>query len=256
MLVSILCALVGSWVVLRGMAFMSDAISHGMLPGIAVAYLVGADLLIGAALSAIVMICGISWVSRSSELPEDTGIGLLFAGMLALGVVVVSRSSSFAVDLTAFLFGNVLAATEADVWWLTTATLVAAAVTVVCYRPFVALVFDRRKALTLGLRPRLAHLAMLALVVLAVVASFRVVGTLLVFGLLIAPSAAAYLFGRSIAATMGIAVLLGWSATAVGLLVSWHGDTAAGATIAGIAVLQFFLIGAGRSVLHRLRLRY
>ncbi|NLE82177.1 MAG: metal ABC transporter permease [Rhodococcus sp.] len=255
MLVSILCALVGTWVVLRGMAFMSDAVAHGMLPGIAVSYLVGANLLVGAAVSALVMIFGISWVSKDSELSEDTGIGLLFAGMLALGVVIVSRSSSFAVDLTGFLFGDVLSATQTDVWWLVAATALAAAVSALCYRPFVALVFDPRKAHTLRLGPRGAHVAMLALVVLAVVASFQVVGTLLVFGLLIAPSATAYLFGRSIGQTVGIAALLGWSATFIGLLVSWHGDTAAGATIAGIAVLQFFLAGAARSALRTLHLR-
>ncbi|KAF0959474.1 zinc ABC transporter permease AztB [Rhodococcus sp. T7] len=253
MLVSVLCGLVGTWVVLRGMAFMSEAISHGMLPGVAVAYLAGANLLAGAAASAVVMILGVAWVSKTSRLSEDTGIGLLFVGMLALGVVIVSRARSFAVDLTAFLFGDVLSATLGDLVWLTAAAAVAGIVSVIAYRPFVALVFDERKAHTLGLRPRWAHLALLALVVLAVVASFRIVGTLLVFGLLVAPSATAALFGRSIGATMAIAVLLGWSATLTGLIVSWNADTAAGATIAGIAVLQFFVAAVVRSASRRLR---
>ncbi|MFC9767651.1 zinc ABC transporter permease AztB [Rhodococcus jostii] len=253
MLVSVLCGLVGTWVVLRGMAFMSEAISHGMLPGVAVAYLAGANLLVGAAASAVVMILGVAWVSKNSRLSEDTGIGLLFVGMLALGVVIVSRARSFAVDLTAFLFGDVLSATRGDLLWLAAAAAVAGIVSVIAYRPFVALVFDERKAHTLGLQPRWAHLALLALVVLAVVASFRIVGTLLVFGLLVAPSATAALFGRSIGATMAIAVLLGWSATFAGLIVSWNADTAAGATIAGIAVLQFFVAALARSAARRLR---
>ncbi|MDV6240586.1 zinc ABC transporter permease AztB [Rhodococcus opacus] len=253
MLVSVLCGLVGTWVVLRGMAFMSEAISHGMLPGVAVAYLAGANLLLGAAASAVVMILGVAWVSKNSRLSEDTGIGLLFVGMLALGVVIVSRARSFAVDLTAFLFGDVLSATRGDLVWLAVAAAVAGIVSVIAYRPFVALVFDERKAHTLGLQPRWAHLALLALVVLAVVASFRIVGTLLVFGLLVAPSATAALFGRSIGATMAIAVLLGWSATFAGLIVSWNADTAAGATIAGIAVLQFFVAALARSAARRLR---
>ncbi|KXF56020.1 ABC transporter permease [Rhodococcus sp. SC4] len=253
MLVSVLCGLVGTWVVLRGMAFMSEAISHGMLPGVAVAYLAGANLLVGAAASAVVMILGVAWVSKNSRLSEDTGIGLLFVGMLALGVVIVSRARSFAVDLTAFLFGDVLSATRGDLIWLAAAAAVAGIVSVIAYRPFVALVFDERKAHTLGLQPRWAHLALLALVVLAVVASFRIVGTLLVFGLLVAPSATAALFGRSIGATMAIAVLLGWSATFAGLIVSWNADTAAGATIAGIAVLQFFVAALARSAVRRLR---
>ena len=253
MLVSVLCGLVGTWVVLRGMAFMSEAISHGMLPGVAVAYLAGANLLLGAAASAVVMILGVAWVSKNSRLSEDTGIGLLFVGMLALGVVIVSRARSFAVDLTAFLFGDVLSATRGDLIWLAAAAAVAGIVSAIAYRPFVALVFDERKAHTLGLQPRWAHLALLALVVLAVVASFRIVGTLLVFGLLVAPSATAALFGRSIGATMTIAVLLGWSATFAGLIVSWNADTAAGATIAGIAVLQFFVAALARSAARRLR---
>ncbi|MFC8181454.1 zinc ABC transporter permease AztB [Rhodococcus sp. NPDC057297] len=253
MLVSILCALVGTWVVLRGMAFLSDAVSHGMLPGVAIAYLLSANLLIGAAVSAVVMIGGVAWVSRNSRLSEDTGIGLLFVGMLALGVVIVSRARSFAVDLTSFLFGDVLSATYADLVFLVVAAAVALVVSVVAYRPFVAMVFDERKAHTFGFRPRLAHVVLLALVVLAVVASFRIVGTLLVFGLLVAPSATAYLFGRSIVQSMIIATLLGWSATITGLLVSWHANTAAGATIAGLAVLQFFLVAMGKSVLSRTR---
>ncbi|MCJ0893707.1 zinc ABC transporter permease AztB [Rhodococcus sp. ARC_M5] len=247
MLVSILCALVGTWVVLRGMAFLSEAVSHGMLPGVAVAYLLSANLLVGAAISAVAMIGGVAWVTRNSRLSEDTGIGLLFVGMLALGVVIVSRARSFATDLTSFLFGDVLSATYADLVFLVVASAVALAVSVLAYRPFVALVFDERKAHTFGFRPRLAHIVLLALVVLAVVASFRIVGTLLVFGLLVAPSATAYLFGRSIAVSMIIATLLGWSATVFGLLVSWNADTAAGATIAGLAVLQFFVVAAARS---------
>lgn len=242
LLVSVLCGLVGTWVVVRGMAFMSEAVSHGMLPGVAIAYLIGANLLLGAAASAVAMILGVAWVTKRSKLPEDTGIGLLFVGMLALGVVIVSRERSFAIDLTAFLFGDVLSATFDDLIWLGCAVLLAAFVSALAYRPFVALVFDERKAMTLGMRPQLAHVLMLALVVLAVVASFRIVGTLLVFGLLIAPSATAMLFRRSIAVTMAVAVLLGASATFFGLVVSWHANTAAGATIAGLAVLQFFVV--------------
>lgn len=247
MLVSMLCALVGTWVVLRGMAFLSEAVSHGMLPGVALAYLLSANLLVGAAISAVAMIGGVAWVTRNSRLSEDTGIGLLFVGMLALGVVIVSRSRSFATDLTSFLFGDVLSATYADLVFLVVASAVALAVSVLAYRPFVALVFDERKAHTFGFRPRLAHIVLLALVVLAVVASFRIVGTLLVFGLLVAPSATAYLFNRSIAVSMIIATLFGWSATVLGLLVSWNADTAAGATIAGLAVLQFFVVAGVRS---------
>ncbi|ADB33123.1 ABC-3 protein [Kribbella flavida DSM 17836] len=240
-LVSLICALAGTWVVLRGMAFLGDAMAHGMLPGVAVASLLGGNLLVGAAVSAAAMALGVAAVARAARLSQDTGIGLLFVGMLSLGVIIVSRSQSFAVDLTGFLFGDVLAVRPADLTHLAIALVLALAVSVVGYRPFFALAFDERKAHTLGLRPRLAHIALLSLLTLAIVASFQVVGTLLVFGLLIAPPAAALPWARRIPLIMAGAACFGVSATFLGLLLSWHAGTAAGATIAGVAVLQFLL---------------
>ncbi|MEU6019101.1 zinc ABC transporter permease AztB [Streptomyces sp. NPDC047515] len=240
-LVSLICALAGTWVVLRGMAFFGDAMSHGMLPGIALASLLGGNLLLGAAVSAVVMALGVSVVGRSPRLSQDTSIGLLFVGMLSLGVIIVSRSQSFAVDLTGFLFGDVLAVRSADLAHLMGALVIALLISVLGYRPFVALAFDERKAHTLGLRPRIAHAALLALLTLAIVASFHVVGTLLVFGLLIAPPAAVLPWARRIPVIMIGAACLGMSATFVGLLLSWHLHTAAGATIAATAVIQFLL---------------
>jgi ABC-type Mn2+/Zn2+ transport system permease subunit len=240
-LVSLVCALVGTWVVLRGMAFLGDAVSHGLLPGVALASLTGQSILLGAAVSAGVMVAGISLIGRSPQLSRDTAIGLLFVGMLSVGVIVVSHSDSFAVDLTGFLFGDVLAVGPADMAQLAVALAVAAVVSLLGHRAFVALAFDPRKARTLGLRPALAHAVLLALVTLAIVASFRVVGTLLVFGLLIAPPAAAVLWARRVGTIMLGAAAVGCAATVLGLVVSWHGGTAAGATIAAVAVALFFL---------------
>lgn len=240
-LVSAVCAVVGTWVVLRGMAFIGDAMSHGMLPGVAIASLTGVNLLIGAAISAGVMALGVTALGRSRRLSEDTTIGLLFVGMLASGVIIVSHSRSFAVDLTGFLFGDVLAVGSGDLVGLAITLLVVGAVALAGHRSFTALTFDVRKAHTLGLRPRLANAVLLGLVTLTIVASFRVVGTLLVFGLLIAPAAAALFWSRRITTIMLIAALLGIAATVGGLLVSWHWGTAAGATIAAGAVLLFFL---------------
>ncbi|WP_232667977.1 zinc ABC transporter permease AztB [Pseudonocardia sp. TRM90224] len=249
-LVSLICALAGTWVVLRGLAFLGDAMSHGMLPGVAVASLTGQNLLVGAGISAAVMVLGVSALGRSRQLSRDTGIGLLFVGMLSVGVIVVSHSRSFAVDLTAFLFGDVLAVGSADLLQLAIAVLIAAVVSVLGHRAFVAMSFDVRKAATLGLRPGLAHGVQLALVTLAIVASFRVVGTLLVFGLLIAPPAAALFWATRIPMVMAGAALIGVLATVVGLVVSWHAGTAAGATIAAAAVALFF-VSAAASALHR-----
>lgn len=250
-LVSLICATTGTWVVLRGMTFLGDAMSHGMLPGVALASLYGGNLLAGAAVSAAVMAGGVTVLGRSRRISQDTGIGLLFVGMLSLGVIIVSRSQSFAVDLTGFLFGDVLAVREQDLVNLTVALGAATLVSVLGYRSFLALVFDERKAHTLGLRPRLAHGALLGLVTLAIVTSFHVVGTLLVFGLLIAPPAAALPWARRVPAVMCGAALFGVSATFVGLLLSWHLRTAAGATIAAVAVLLFFLSASAAGLRRR-----
>lgn len=246
LLVSCLCALAGTWVVVRGMAFLGDAMAHGMLPGVAVASLLGGNLLLGAAFSAGAMAVGVSALGRSRRFSADTGIGLLFVGMLALGVIIVSRSQSFAVDVTGFLFGDVLGIRGRDLAYLAVALGIAGVIVVLGHRAFVALAFDPRKAATLGLRPRLAQAALLALVTLAIVASFHIVGTLLVFGLLIAPPAAALYWANRIPLVMALAALFGMFATVSGLLVSWHAGTAAGATIAAVAVGLFF-VSAGLS---------
>ncbi|WP_336210168.1 zinc ABC transporter permease AztB [Nonomuraea sp. LPB2021202275-12-8] len=240
-LVSLLCALAGTWVVMRGMAFLGDAMSHGMLPGVALAALLGASPVLGALAAAVAMAAGVTALGRLRRMSQDTAIGLLFAGMLALGVIIVSRSDSFAVDLTGFLFGDVLAVRDRDLGHLAAALAVAALVSLLGHRMFVALAFDPRKARTLGMRPRLAHALLLGLVTLAIVASFHVVGTLLVFGLLIAPPAAMALWARRIPVIMAGAALLGVGAAVAGLLVSWHLGTAAGATIAAVAVALFFV---------------
>jgi zinc/manganese transport system permease protein len=240
-LVSAICASAGTWVVLRGMAFLGDAMSHGLLPGVALAALLGGNLMVGAVASAVVMTAGVTALGRTPRLSQDTGIGLLFVGMLSLGVIIVSRSQSFAVDLTGFLFGDVLAVRQQDLLVLAAALLATLAVSVLGHRAFLALAFDERKAHTLGLRPRLAHAVLLGLLGLAIVASFHIVGTLLVLGLLIAPPAAALPWARSVRGIMTLAALLGATATFGGLLLSWHLSTAAGATVAALAVSLFFL---------------
>ncbi|MFE9346735.1 zinc ABC transporter permease AztB [Streptomyces olivaceus] len=250
-LVSAICALAGTWVVLRGMAFLGDAMSHGLLPGVAVAALLGGNLLVGAVASAAVMAAGVTALGRTPRLSQDTGIGLLFVGMLSLGVIIVSRSQSFAVDLTGFLFGDVLAVREQDLYLLGGALLVALLVAVLGHRAFLALAFDPRKAHTLGLRPKLAHAVLLVLLGLAIVASFHIVGTLLVLGLLIAPPAAALPWASSVRGVMVLAALLGVTATFAGLLLSWHLSTAAGATVSAVAVALFFLSHSASALRHR-----
>lgn len=251
-LAAVTCSLIGTWVVIRGMSFMGDALAHGVLPGIAVAFIVGVDVAIGAFVSAIVMVLGINLVNRASRLSTDTGIGLLFVGMLALGVVIISRTQSFTGDLTSFLFGSVLGIADGDLWIQSIALVATLVAVVVFHRMFLALSFNAQKAAALGLRPRLAHVVMLTLVAIAIVASFRTVGTLLVFGLLIAPPATAALVVRRIPAMMAASCAIGVASVAIGLVLTYHLDTAAGATMAGTAVAVFFLVLAGRELVARL----
>src|SRR3972149_2037849 len=223
----------GTWVVLRRLAFMGDALAHGILPACAAALLIGIGPVIGALGAAVVMIGAIALIHRTTRLGEDTAIGLLFVGMLALGVIVISRSHSFAVDLAA--------------------VLVVAGV-VLFYRPLLALAFNEQKAEALGMRPRLANLVMLGLITVAVVSSFQAVGALLVFGLLVAPPATAILIARRVPVVMGVAMLLGFAEVVGGLLISFHANTATGATVSALAVGGFFVVLAGTRAVARLRL--
>lgn len=254
-LAAITCSLVGTWVVIRGMSFMGDALAHGVLPGIAVAFIVGIDVAIGAFVSAIVMVLGINLVNRASRLSTDTGIGLLFVGMLALGVVIISRTRSFTGDLTSFLFGSVLGIASADLWVQTAAALLTLVAVLLFHRMFLALSFNPQKAAALGLRPRLAHVVMLTLIAIAVVASFRAVGTLLVFGLLVAPPATAALVVRRVPAMMALSCAIGVASVTLGLVFTYHFDTAAGATMAGTTVAVFFIVLVVREIATRLRRR-
>jgi ABC-type Mn2+/Zn2+ transport system permease subunit len=245
----------GTWVVLRRLAFMGDALAHGIVPGVAVALLIGMDPVLGALAAALVMIGAISLIHRTTRLGEDTAIGLLFVGMLAIGVIVISRTRSFAVDLVAVLFGDVLGVTVGDLWLQVGAAILVLLGVVIFYRPLLTLAFNEQKAEALGMRPRLANLVMLGLITVAVVSSFRAVGALLVFGLLVAPPATAVLVARRVPVVMGVAMLLGFVEVAAGLLVSYHADTASGATVAGLAVAVFFVVLVITRVTGRMRRR-
>lgn len=235
-LVAVLCGVVGTWVVLRGMAFLGEALAHGMLPGVALATVLGVPVLIGGAASAAAMSLGIAALQRRGRLSYDTSIGLLFVAMLALGVIVISHSGSFATDATSILFGDILAITPVDIGLLAAAAGVGLIVAAAFHRPLVALALDPRIAAVLGLGPRSAQAALVGLVTLAVVASYQAVGSLLVVGLLLAPAVAAGHWTTRIPTRMLLASILGAASVLVGLLVSWHAATAAGASVAGTAI--------------------
>ncbi|MBI2855066.1 MAG: metal ABC transporter permease [Chloroflexi bacterium] len=241
-LVSVSCAVAGTFIVLRGLAFIGDALAHGVLPGIAVAILVGFPGMIGAAIGAVFMIGGITLITQRSRLSSDTAIGLLFIGMLSLGVAIVSRSSSFSGDLTRILFGEILGISMTAILIQLVATVVIAATATVCSRPFMLLSFDPEQAQVAGFSVRLYHNIMLLMIAATVVVSFQTVGTLLVFGMLIAPAGAGALLARRIQIMMAWAILFGVLSTYIGLLISYHFDLAAGAAITLVTVVIFFVV--------------
>lgn len=233
-------SVVGTWVVLRGLSFLGDALAHGVLPGIAVAFSLGIDTTIGALVAAGLMVTGINLVRNNSPLPEDTSIGILFVGFLALAVVIMSSSTgSYTGDLNRFLFGSITGVDSADLVRQGVAAAVSVGGVAIFYRALLVMTFDETQARLLGLRPRLAHAALLALLAVSIVASFRTVGSLLVFSFLIAPPATATLLVRRVPVMMGLAVLLGALAVVIGLLISFHHDTAGGASMALVSVTIF-----------------
>lgn len=233
---------VGTWVVLRGMSFFGEALAHGVLPGLAIAFIVGGDTTVGALIAALVMVTGINLIRHRSPLPDDSSIGLLYVGFLALAVVILSTNSgAYAGDLTRFLFGSITGVTNSD---LLRQVIIAGIILigiVVLHRAFLVMTFDEVQASLMGLRPRLAHAALLGLLAIAIVASFQAVGNMLVFAFLVAPPSTAAMLARRIPAIMALAAVLGTVSVVVGLLISYHHNTAAGATMA-LGTVVFFLV--------------
>jgi ABC-type Mn2+/Zn2+ transport system permease subunit len=239
-LVSITCGIVGTFIVLRGLAFIGDALAHGVLPGIAIAILLGIPGMIGASLGAVLMIGGISLITRRSRLSSDTAIGLLFVGMLALGVVIVSRSTTFTGDIVRVLFGEILGINKEALLLQVLATLIIAGTAFICYRPFLLLCFNPEQAQVSGFSSSLYHNIMLAMIAVAVIISFQTVGTMLVFGMLLAPAGAGALIARRIEGMMAWGALIGALSVYTGLLLSYHFNLAAGSSIVLVATLLFF----------------
>jgi ABC-type Mn2+/Zn2+ transport system permease subunit len=248
MLVGVLCGTVGCFVVVRGTALLAESVAHGVLPGVAVAVLATAGtsgdpdraaVLAGALAGGVATAGGTALILRRTRLREDTATAVMFVLMLALGVVLISRVEGFAVDLTAFLFGDVLGVPGWEVALTAALTAAVLAVLWALYRPFVLVSFDRRRAASLGVPVERTELALMLLLAVAVVVGFTVVGALLVLGLLIAPPAAAALLTRRLPAMMAVSAAIAAASGPVGLLVSWHLEVAAGASIVLVAVAAF-----------------
>jgi ABC-type Mn2+/Zn2+ transport system permease subunit len=253
-LAGVMSSIVGTWLVLRGMSFFGDAFVHGVVPGIAAAVVFDINPLIGAAVAAGVMVIAIEAVNRQTVLSEDTAIGLLFVGMLALGVVLISRLDSYTGSLTSILFGDALGVTTGNLIGQAILAVVIITAATVLYRPLLALSFNADKAKLLGMHPGRAHAALLILIAAAVIGSYQSVGTLLVFGLLVGPPATAALLSRTVPQMMLISVVIALFSVWLGLTLSYHLNTAGSATMAIVPVVLFFIvlvITKVRQALHR-----
>lgn len=239
------CGLIGTWIVLRGLTFIGDALAHGVVPGLAVSAVLGISPVIGAVVSAAVMVAGITAVQRRARFGADTAIGLLFVGMLSVGVLVLSRSSTFAGDLTSFLFGGITSIRNGDLILGAVVAALVLATTVIGYRAFLVLSFNESAAKVMGLRPGLTHAVMLILVTATIVASFKAVGSLLVFALITAPAATAVQVVRRVPLVLVASVVFAEIAVVIGLLIAWHADLAPGAAIATTAVVMFLVVLVG-----------
>jgi manganese/iron transport system permease protein len=241
LLVGGVCAVIGCYVVLRSMAFLGDALAHAILPGVAIAYLLGVNLLLGALAMAILVALGIGLISRGGALKEDTAIGILFAAALSLGVVLISSVRTFAVDLSHILFGNLLGVTSVDLWLTAGLSLIVLITIVACYKEFLVVSFDPVLAATLRLPAAFLRGLMLVLLALTVVVSLQAVGVGLAAAMLVTPAATAYLLTRRLPVMMIVSAGLGLLSSLVGLYASYYLNIASGAAIVLSATMLFLL---------------
>ena len=240
-IIGILCAVVGCYVVLRSMAFLGDALAHAILPGIAVAYLLGGSLIVGALVAAIIVALSIGFFSRGGTIREDTAIGILFAAALSLGVALISSIRTYAVDLSHILFGNILGVSSADLWGVIILSGLVLATLIILYRPFLVVSFDPVLAKTLRLPAEALRNLILVLLAVTIVVSMQTVGIGLVAAMLVTPAAAAYLLTHRLPSMMVMAGLIGGLSSVIGLYLSYYLNIASGAAIVLVATVFFLL---------------
>lgn len=257
-IVGILCAVIGCYVVLRGMAFMGDAMAHAILPGVAIAYLLKGNLLIGALVAAIVVALGISLFSKAGTIKEDTAIGIFFAAALSLGIAIISGIRSYAVDLSHILFGNLLGVSISDLWITGVLSLIVIAAIIILYKPFLVISFDPVLAATLRMPANLLRSLLLVLIALSVVISMQTVGVGLVAAMLVTPGATAYLLVRRLPRMLLLSAALGALSSIGGLYLSFYLNIASGAAIVLFATFFFilaYLFAPERGILIQRKLR-
>lgn len=245
-LVAAICALVGTYVVLRGLAFVGDALAHAAFPGVVIAYLLKGNIYLGAMVFAVATALGIGLVSRRSRVSYDTAIGILFAGAFALGVLLMSTIQGYTVDLFSFLFGNVLGISRRDLLLVGLLGALVVLTVVLLYKELLLLSFDPIVAEAMGYPVQALNYLLLGLIALTIVISIQAVGIILVVALLVTPSATAYLVTDRFFRMMLLGILLAVLAAVVGLYLSYYLNVASGAAIVLVSTCLFFLVLATR----------
>lgn len=255
-IVGVVCPVLGAYVVLRGMAFFGDALAHIILPGVAIAYLLGWPLGLGALITGILAALGIGALSQRREIKEDTAMGIVFASAFALGVALLSTQRSYAVDLSHILFGNLLGVSSVDLWLMAGLAVLVFVVVVAFYKEFLVLSFDPVLAVTLRLPVTFLKNLLLVLIAVVIVTSLQAVGVTLVLAMLVTPAASAYLLTRRLPAMMALGATLGALGAVVGLYLSYYWNLASGPAIVLTETVVFFLVllfGPRRGLLWRRR---
>src|SRR5690625_5119444 len=218
--VGIICGVIGSFIVLRGMALMGDAISHAVLPGVAISYLLGVNYFYGAVVTGILTALGIGAICQNSRIKSDSSIGIVFSAAFALGYILISQDKS-ASDLTQILFGNVLSVRTSDMWLTVAVGIVVFVVVILFYKELLISSFDETMAAAYGLKVRYIHYGIMVLLTLVTVASLQTVGVVLVVAMLITPAASAYLLTNRLSIMILLSAFFGVIASIVGLFVSF-----------------------------------
>lgn len=239
---AVVCAVVGSHVVLRSMAFIGDAVAHAIFPGIAIAFALQGSVLIGGAVAGAVVAVGVALISQRRQLKEDTIIGVFFAATFALGLVVISRIEGYTASLTSFLFGSLTGVSREGLIVAVVVGLIILAVMFVLHRPLTAVALDRETAAAMNVPVVWCDVALYLAVTAAVVISVQTVGNILVIALLITPAATARLLARRLPTMMALAALFGALGTLVGMYLSWAIDLPAGATIVLVLTVWFAVV--------------
>lgn len=241
-LVGGLCAVIGSYVVLRGMAFLGDALAHAILPGVAISFILNGDLFLGALIMAIIAAISIGYLTRSGRVREDTAIGIIFSGALALGVVLISSARSYQTDLTHILFGNVLGVTDRDLILTLGFGVIVLLIIVLMFKELLVFTFDPTFAATLNLPVSALRYLLMILLAVTVVVSLQTVGVGLVAAMLVTPAAAASLLTRRLAHMMFVAASIGIGSSVIGLYASYYLNVSTGASIVLTCTLVFILV--------------